>query len=115
MSSLLAAVEDISATLKATKKMPEMTAQLRKLETAEEVANLINSAWLTYGAEPVEMMEDGSYKFMIRDQDYKTFQDAMKYLWYKEADGVYTLTGSPYKVEAAKVNGDIEVVVLPKD
>jgi hypothetical protein len=118
MSNILSAVEQLNSILNGQRRTkavrPDLSVSLSKAESAQAVADLINSAWLTYGASPVEANEDGSYTFTISGQQLETFDGAMKYLWFKtqpKDPNTYVMPGLAYKVTAAQ-NGDaIEVTV----
>lgn len=94
-------------------KMPDLTVAIRKAQSADEVADLINSAWLTYGAGEVK---DASFDL---ENEFDTFDDAMKYLWFKpqEVEGnagssvTYAMRGIPYEVVADDDNGIIHITV----
>jgi hypothetical protein len=100
-------VEAVMAQDKA--KMPDLTASIRKAGSAAEVAELINSAWLTYGAGAVE-----GTSFPL-ENDLEEFDGAMKYLWFKSKDSgnsrTYTMRGIPYQVQAVDSDGTIAVTV----
>ena len=101
-----------------TKKRPDLSVQLSKAQSAKEVADGIQSAWITYGASDIVANADGSYTFTITGQDMETFDGAMKYLWFKTSKsdpGTYTMSKLPYKVMASKSDNVIEVTVMGKD
>jgi len=99
-------------------KMPDLAAQIRKAGSAQEVADLINSAWITYGASEVTPVEDGSFTFTISGQEWDTFDGAMKYLWFKtkkkDDPNTYTMAGLDYTVTAVQDGDNIEVTVMQK-
>lgn len=89
-------------------KMPDLTASIRKAKTAEEVAEYINSAWLTYGAGPVTGATFELNKAEMPEAESGEQMDlldgAMKYLWFKSKDTgstrTYTMRGLGYAVVA---------------
>lgn len=102
----------VASTTKA--KRPDLSIEIKSAGSAREVADAINSAWVTYGATPVEENEDGSYTFRIEGQEWETFDGAMQYLWFKTDKGdpnTYKMRDCKYPVTAIQDGNAIEVTV----
>jgi len=110
---LYATLLQVDAVQSQTKaKMPDLTAAMRRAKTAKEVADLVNSAWLTYGAGSVQDGEEPSFEL---ENELDMFHDAMLYLWFKSSDKgstrKYRMRGKPYEIEAVDNDGVIRVTV----
>lgn len=100
-------------------KMPDLTVSIRKAGSSDEVAELINSAWLTYGAGPVNGASFKLNKSEMPKADeggqLDQFDAAMKYLWFKTGDKgksrTYAMRGIPYQVQVEDGNDAITVTV----
>lgn len=96
-------------------KRPDLSIEIKKATSAQDVANSIQSAWVTYGASDVMPQEDGSYTFTISGQKFETFDGAMQYLWFKPSKSdksLYKMSDlKGYEVIAVDQDGKIEVTV----
>jgi hypothetical protein len=103
-------------------KMPDLTASIRRSKTAEEVAEHINSAWLTYGAGPVTgaafELDKSEMPEAESNGQMDLFDGAMKYLWFKSKDKgdsrTYTMRGLGYAVVAVD-DGEVITVSVEVD
>lgn len=104
----------INAITKAAR--PEMSVELAKAKTAEDVAQIIADSWVGYGLEKTGDASGDEVKLVINTKP-ETFDGAMRYLWFKPTDeggGItWRMRGMPYEISTIRKGERHELTVRP--